>query len=85
MLYLRIKEGDGYRLVPVTDPDQLLKKVETKPTASASLVKSMFVCSLCQKKFPTPGVASMHFARRHKEYIEDKDSWRRYMPQEPVE
>ena len=85
-LYLRQKDPtkEGHFLMVEVDPavaDAQPIAQPASPTLSAGGRAKRYSCTACTPptKFASVGVMSIHFQRRHKDLMEDKDSWRKYM------
>lgn len=82
-LFLRKKlpDGSGYTMEEVTGQElgtvPLARPAD--PTLGTTAAKKRFRCKICKDTFAGRGVYSMHFARKHKDMVETKDSWQKYV------
>lgn len=82
--YIRVKDPNTSKYKFVQVEETKFSEDTLTPPPSAIVEKRGYTCSLCGKKFLTPGVAAMHFNRMHKDKVQSKDTWREYMTIEPV-
>ena len=81
-LYYRRKTATGYEMIeqPVPEGPPQVDLVMPSVDAAEPVVAKRLFCTLCKNKpFPSPGVASMHFAKVHGDLKTERDSWRRYV------
>ena len=60
---------------------QSVPQQPASPTLAPGSRAKRYVCTACtpHSRFASVGVLSMHFQRRHKDLVEDRNSWRSYM------
>jgi hypothetical protein len=83
--YMRVLAENGkFQMIEQPIPDEIEDVTLTQPITPSVAVQAGFKrysCTACSppRPFGGLGVLSMHFAKAHKELIEDKDSWRKYV------
>ena len=82
-LFHRIRNPDGthsMKEVDVLEPKPDAPLIAPSATAAPVVGMKRYHCTLCDDKdFATAGVASMHFAKVHKDLKSGKDSWRSFI------
>lgn len=71
----------AYTIVPAEEP-QSVQPITIAPPAGTTLKTAKpkrFRCTACETKFAALGIFSMHFNRRHKELVVDRETWRTYV------